>query len=292
MVSFSRFLTRRWLIAFLGAVALLFGLAMLHPYPRQSLFGPTIRGKPWCVWESAVRKHVQKREVQRPLLEKVLEWLNIKRDAWDIVQEIAWDKREFLPLLLALAEDADPQVRYLVLSWVPRDGKRLDPSILPMVKNRLDDDESYNRIEAAMALWQITKDKQAIEVMVRELKDTTKPRATVIRYIGEVCDECPENCVHLIRLADDPDVQHRAMFQFLFLGKKAIPSLLKALEDSDATTRACAATAVGYLGEEAKVAVPALERRLNDSAKNVRQCAAWTLKMIEPDRFRGLTVEP
>src|SRR5262249_32469470 len=100
MPNCRRILRRRWLLALIGIAALRFGLAMLHPYPRQSLFGPTIRGKPWCVWESAVRKHVQKREVQRPLSEKLLEWLNIKRDAWDIVQEIAWDKREFLPLLL------------------------------------------------------------------------------------------------------------------------------------------------------------------------------------------------
>ena len=39
MPSPSRFLSRRWLLAFLGIAALLFGLAMLHPYPRQSLFG-------------------------------------------------------------------------------------------------------------------------------------------------------------------------------------------------------------------------------------------------------------
>ena len=38
-----RFPLRRSLLA-----ALVFGLLMLHPYPRQSLFGPTIRGKPWC----------------------------------------------------------------------------------------------------------------------------------------------------------------------------------------------------------------------------------------------------
>ena len=55
MSMFRRFLSRRWLLAVLGAAALLFGLAMLHPYPRQSLFGPTIRGKPWCVWEAAMR---------------------------------------------------------------------------------------------------------------------------------------------------------------------------------------------------------------------------------------------
>jgi hypothetical protein len=47
MPNFRRFVSRRWLLAFVGAAALVFGLLMLHPYPRQSLFGPTIRGKPW-----------------------------------------------------------------------------------------------------------------------------------------------------------------------------------------------------------------------------------------------------
>ena len=57
MPNFRRFLIRRWLLGLLGAAALLFGVLMLHPYPRQSLFGPTIRGKPWCEWEDTVRGH-------------------------------------------------------------------------------------------------------------------------------------------------------------------------------------------------------------------------------------------
>jgi len=52
MGTFRRFLSRRRVLALFGVLAFLFGLAMLHPYPRQSLFGPTIRGKPWCVWEA------------------------------------------------------------------------------------------------------------------------------------------------------------------------------------------------------------------------------------------------
>ena len=57
MPNFRRFLNRRRLLGFFAAAALLFGLVMLHPYPRQSLFGPTIRGEPWCYWEDEVRWH-------------------------------------------------------------------------------------------------------------------------------------------------------------------------------------------------------------------------------------------
>src|SRR5437764_15165053 len=56
MHSLRRFLTRRWLLGFLAAAVLLFGLAMLHPYPRQSLFGPKIDGVPWYVWENEIRR--------------------------------------------------------------------------------------------------------------------------------------------------------------------------------------------------------------------------------------------
>ena len=47
--------SRRRLLTFAGILALLFGLAMLHPYPRQSLFGPKIDGVPWCIWENKIR---------------------------------------------------------------------------------------------------------------------------------------------------------------------------------------------------------------------------------------------
>ena len=47
MSLLRRFPSRRWLLAF-AAVLVIAGVPMLHPYPRQSLFGPTIRGAAWC----------------------------------------------------------------------------------------------------------------------------------------------------------------------------------------------------------------------------------------------------
>ena len=51
----ASFWQRRWCRALLWA-AIAFGLACLHPFVRQSIFGPTIEGIPWCVWESRVRE--------------------------------------------------------------------------------------------------------------------------------------------------------------------------------------------------------------------------------------------
>ena len=68
MPNLHRFLSRRRLLGFLAGLALIFGLLMLHPYPRQSLFGPTIRGKPWCEWEWEFRRLVHWRDTQKPSL--------------------------------------------------------------------------------------------------------------------------------------------------------------------------------------------------------------------------------
>jgi len=71
MPNLRRYLSRRSLLGFLAAAALLFGLAMLHPYPRQSLFGPTIRGKPRCVWEDSLRRQVDREDDRWPLARKI-----------------------------------------------------------------------------------------------------------------------------------------------------------------------------------------------------------------------------
>ena len=62
MSLLRRLSSRRWLLAF-AALLVIAGVPMLHPYPRQSLFGPTIRGKPWCVWEDNLRQRVDRETV-------------------------------------------------------------------------------------------------------------------------------------------------------------------------------------------------------------------------------------
>src|SRR5438105_640851 len=77
MTLLCHYLSRCRLFAFLGVVVLLLGLMMLDPYPRQMLFGPTIRGKPWCVWESAVRRDFNRAEYEKSLKARIMRWLGI-----------------------------------------------------------------------------------------------------------------------------------------------------------------------------------------------------------------------
>ena len=117
MPDFRRFLSRRWLLAILAVSALLFSLAMLHPYPRQSLFGPTIRGKPWCVWEDAVRHYAHREEYEKTMAAKMMRWLRVNQEDLDDheIFKQSLNHAEMLPLFLALAEDRDRKVRQCVL---------------------------------------------------------------------------------------------------------------------------------------------------------------------------------
>ncbi len=292
MLTFRRFLYRRWLLGVVVAAALLFGLAMLHPYPRQSLFGPTIRGEPWCVWETASRNRAREHEPDRSLFEKAQGWLSMHLNPVELEEVL--DDQDFLPLVVHLADDPDETVRWTVLNWLHRFKNLRHPSAIPILKTRLEDDYPDNRIEAAFALWEISKDKQAVDVMVSEINDTSQPRAYVMRtFVENVCKECPEYSIHLLPLANDSDpfIRRFAMFGMYHRGKEAVPVLVKGLQDSDAKVRAAAAASQWSLGPEAMPAVPALVQRLGDSDMQVRRSAVSALKKIEPERFQHLQTE-
>src|SRR6266542_2241224 len=113
MPNVRRILSRRSLLAFLGIVAVFFGLAMLHPYPRQLLFGPKIRGRPWCVWEDAIRRFVHEDEYQQTLQAKAFRWLGIQTVAMDSGE--LFDHDEMMPILLNLTQDSDTRIRQRAL---------------------------------------------------------------------------------------------------------------------------------------------------------------------------------
>lgn len=76
-MSQSRLLLRRRGLLCVGILAMLFAFAMLHPYSRQSLFGPKIHGEPWCVWEEEFRRE-RNRELW-PDIRRALETIDPER---------------------------------------------------------------------------------------------------------------------------------------------------------------------------------------------------------------------
>jgi HEAT repeat protein len=64
--------------------------------------------------------------------------------------------------------------------------------------------------------------------------------------------------------------------------KAAVPALLEALQDEQASLRALAAQALGEIGREggARAAVPALIKGLRDPERQARRQAAWALAKL------------
>ena len=289
MPNFRRILTRRLLFALFGISPLLFGLAMLHPYPRQSLFGPTIRGKPWCVWEAEVRRFVQREEYEKTLYEKTLRWMGVKHEPMDDAD--LFDHAEMLPLLLHLTSDADPVVRRGVLKQFFWRRNLQDESAAPTLRARLDDVDPHCRIEAAMALANIEPKERAFPVLVRILDDPGSQsdyRIDAMRAFAYMVDDAFFDTFVSYAKDADPNIRSKVMFTLPRFGNKALPTLLRGAEDPQIWIRRDAIQSLGVLGPDAKEAVPVLERCLSDKDKNVRADTLDALAAIEPERFQKL----
>jgi HEAT repeat protein len=285
MPNLRRFLSRSWLLAFLAFAAVLFGLAMLHPYPRQSLFGPTIRGKPRCVWEAAMRRAVQPESFS----DKVLTWLGVEREG--IPHDELFDNAEMLPLVLELLEDEDYHLRGFVMGQILMWPSLQDCSALPALHKRLQNEEDiHHRLVAARAIWQIDKDKRVLSVFL-ELLDDKEPglRALGVSYAAMV-QGAPELFPAIAGCAKDSNhrVRGPVMFAMQHYGTKGVPILIDGLSDVDAEVRLNAVFALGFLGPQALDAVPALEARLNDADAQVRGNVPHTLQAIDRQRFKHL----
>jgi HEAT repeat protein len=297
MPTFRRSLSRRWLLAFLGGAALLFGLAMLHPYPRQSLFGPTIRGKPWCVWEAKVRRYANG------------DW-----DSWFFKMMESqgfedglrtWEKDlndpDFLPLFLHLAEDADPKVRCMAIG---RFSKLQETAALPVLRRRLTDEDARCRFSAATAIWYIAKDRDVIPTLVGILKERPEVapenknaqglfRSNVVLLLYLISFDNPELYDDLAAFKDDPDffVRSEVMRSMESFGQKGVIVLRDGLKDPVAMVREQAAHTLGNIGGNAKESLQELELCLDDPSPRVRLKAAEAIRFVDTQRFLHLKAE-
>jgi hypothetical protein len=293
MPEFRRFLNRRWQLGLLAAAALMFGLVMLHPYPRQSLFGPMIRGKPWCVWEDQIRRAVAPRQ---SLFDAIAEIFGVLGDA-----EIS-DDPALLPLYLHLANDSAAMVRLFSLSRLPRclpiDELRRLPAedetkilILTVLRERLEDDVPKCRITAADYLWRATGDREMIKVPlahVNGLGTQFRDEARIVFCHMAAAD--PEvSFGPLSQWVEDPfpgrHVRVTAIQSMQHFGKRGIPLLRKALKDQDSEVRVAALFAIERLGADAAdFKSELLTVQQSDSLQYCRQLASSALRNIDADR--------
>jgi hypothetical protein len=292
MPTIRHFLTRRRLLGSLGAAALLFGVLMLHPYPRQSLFGPTIRGEPWCVWEDAVRRYVNRERADLTWTARCLRWLGVKNQ--ELPREQIFDDANMLPLLIQLADDKDGSVREEVLSALKCYDSLHDPCTLPLWRRQLRDQDAMKRLDATQMTWKIDKDTRIFPVVLREL-DARDLGVCLFaaRQTAEMSSEAPELVPSLMPLAKHPDGRMRLLLMQMVqqCGKKGLPILVQGLADEEMDVRLSACKGLGLLGQDAREAVPSLEKNLQNGDWQFRFHIELALIAIDPDRFQHLKAE-
>jgi|ERR1051325_4391901 HEAT repeat protein len=283
MPNFRRFLSHRSL-AFVGGAALLFGLAMLHPYPRQSLFGPQIEGIPWCVWEEEIRVHAHPRD-ERGWWFRLREKLGLQpgRAAGPDV-----NARVALPVYLHLADDSDVEVRRFALEQLGRWTKENETEILPIFRGQLQDADPHCRLAAAHGLWHATKDRD-VTAIVLSLKDVADVdlRCRAILLLGLMAAGDPNLFDPLALMCADAEarVRHSAVYSMRHFGKRGVPILRKAFHDSSMAVRMGAINAALNLREEGTGLYPDLQRLKDDPDPVVSSMAGDTLYRMDPKQF-------
>jgi HEAT repeats/HEAT repeat len=308
-----RFLTRRWLLAYLGGAALIFGLSMLHPYPRQSLFGPTIRGKPWCYWENEIRFqatcHRLPAKKRGAWGEKIRDWLGFREDPGGLDKWV--EHPEMLPLLLKLATDDDEDVRAVAISAIVEYESHYQEPALPILRREMRGGDGFLEtiygpgvlpICAARGVWRITKDKDEVLPTVREALNTprekwlqhpsrrTRLRCEATSVLGEIAAENPELIPEVLRHAKDEDegVRNATMAAIASFGTRAIPTLIDGLGDPDKYVRARAADSLQAIGPDARAAIPALDGLLTEPDRDLKKRIIKSLIAIDPARREPL----
>ena len=284
MATLPKLLSPRRIAAFLGIAVFLFGLAMLHPYPRQSLFGPTIRGKPRCYWEGEIRRFALQ---EKSLVEKTLEHVGFKQDR--PVQRDLFDHAEMAPLIIDMLEDPDGILRVTLLEQIIQSRALHVRSVLPALHQQLESDDGETRILAAWAIWTIDRDKAALPVLTKGLADPFY-RALTMAYAVRAAEEAPELYPHIAAHAKDQEnaVRVAVMQALAHFGKKGVPTLIDGLRDNHFEVRLEAAQSLVNLGADAKDAEPALAACLRDPDRDVRMFAREALQNIDPERYKNL----
>jgi HEAT repeat protein len=201
---------------------------------------------------------------------------------------------EMFPLLLALTEDPDCDMRRCALAALIQYNQVRDPSAIPVLRRRLNDADGCCRIRAASAIWLIDRTEPMLDVFLREIEEQQNGnRELAISHLASWSQRDPELFPHLARFAahHNADVRAHTMLAMQLQGDRALPILRKGMDDSAISVRRMAINSVSLLDSSAKEALPGLLRRLNDEDSEVRGRAAEAIRRIDPDHYGRLKAE-
>jgi HEAT repeat protein len=307
---------RRLLLLVLGSTLAGLGIAFFaHPYGRQLVFGPKIRGVPLWSWQQQFRKHYA--NPNDDFIANALAPFGVKR------ADPAWNPDpDLLPVLLSLVDEPDDQLRAHVaqnLGYYPGSAPAgealivlLDdssetvrlfassacvnmnlvepyPPALARLRERMEDENEWCRLHAAVAAYQIDRkpDEKTIQTLREKLLSgkgfEQQYAATGLCIMGAATPESLPEVAEQARISFD--VRSAFAYHGGGYGPRAVPPLAELLSAPEDGVRTSAACSLGKLGPESKSAIPALVRALNDPYEPTRTVAADALSKIDPERY-------
>ena len=200
--------------------------------------------------------------------------------------DIGPDAKSAAPVLIKALSDEQNSVRYAATFAIGRIGAK--EAVGQLTKN-LDSNDHFLRMVSAWSLAKLKPNDtaamdHAITLLVDSLKDNDQHvRSAAARGLQEL--ELPSDKLvdaFSALLADkDPEVRGNVVDALSTLGVKALPKLIKALENDDMQSLAVAV--IHRLGPKAKDAVPALILELSDPDPAYRQEVEYALAAIGPE---------
>ncbi len=179
--------------------------------------------------------------------------------------------KEVLDVHLQMVDDCDKTVRALSLGYFARfqRTKKHGNAVLPRVLGHLFDEDPLCRVEAARAVWRITKQcREVFRVLHAELRHPDakiRIKATEgIRALGKDGLGAWDDIVELAFNDDNFEVRSNAIGILTLAGPRAVPTLLGLLDAENHSVRICARNALMAIGPNDKDAVPFLLSRVRN----------------------------
>ena len=297
----------------LGAVA---ALALLHPYLRQSLFGPSVKGEPLWAWQQLYRqgndveprKDVYHRvmhvitlrypEAMRPRVDRdpdlLPAHLSLRDDpSWRVRRQVAKDLLAHVPATEAiaalkdLANDPHAQVRLDAMEILAR---HRDRSLVPTFRAGLADQDPRCRAVAAYGLWAVAGSTEGLPVAVAVLAEPSEePRQLswlALLAMGKAVEPYHAEVTIAFAAETFPWLFERRLSVLAACGPQAIPTVLACLDRAAGPfkegNRARIASRLGEMGDSRPEVIRALERLAVDEDWMTRYNAAQALFRLRP----------
>jgi HEAT repeat protein len=172
---------------------------------------------------------------------------------------IIGDKKALIPLMNALLEDSDEEVRWKAAAAL---GKIRDPSSVDALVEALNDKSWTVRRNVTIALGDVG-DERGFEPLLSSMTDKDwHVRKYASIALGKIGDERAIKPLVKALNDEDSDVRWKSIIALGKIGKPAVKPLLKAFENDDWQVRGRAAEVLGNIGDP--IAVDSLIMALNN----------------------------